>query len=143
MKKIILSFVFVAISMLSSQLVFADNPLLINGQPLNYEYFSIGSKGILTMIIDDSKSKDSKTIPFKVYLRRDKKIVHLGGYTSDRQLSEIEISEVLKFANLGDELVIEPVDKKYYTSTRVFFLRNNLVKFISNFIMYGNKKDGC
>ncbi len=143
MKKTFLSFVFVAISMLSSRLVFADNPLLINGQPLNYEYFSIGSKGILTMIIEDSKSKESKTIPFKVYLRRDKKIVHLGGYTADGQLSEIEISEVLKFANLGDELVIEPVDKKYYTATRVFFLRNNLVKFISNFIMYGNKKDGC
>ncbi len=143
MKKILLSFVIVAVSMLSSKLVLANNPLLINGKPLVYEYFSIGSKGILTMIVEDSKSNESKTIPFKVYLRRDKKIVHLGGYTADGQLSEIEISQVLKFANLGDELVIEPVDKKYYTSMRVFFLRNNLVKFISNFIMNGNKQDGC
>ncbi|MES2516630.1 MAG: hypothetical protein V4585_00900 [Bacteroidota bacterium] len=150
MKKSILSFVFIVISMLLTSSITArenekiiSNPLLIDGEPINYEQFSLTSRGIVTMIAEDSKSKKTMTIPFKIYLRRDNKIVHLGGSSSTDKLSEIEISQILKFANLGDELVIEPIDKKFQTSTRVFFLRNNLVKFMSNFLINRNNRDGC
>lgn len=119
------------------------NPLLIDGEPINYEQFSLTSRGIITMIAEDSKSKKVITIPFRIYLKRDNEIVHLGGSASADKLAKIEVSQILKFANLGDELVIEPVDKKFQTSTRVFFLRNNLVKFMSNFLINRNPKDGC
>lgn len=120
------------------------NPLLMDGEPINYEQFSLTSRGIITMIAEDSKSKKVMVIPFRIYLKRDNKIVHLGGSASADKLSEIEVSQILKFANLGDELVIEPIDKKFQTSTRVFFLRNNLVKFMSNFLINrNNNRDGC
>jgi hypothetical protein len=120
------------------------NPLLMDGEPINYEQFSLTSRGIITMIAEDSKSKKVMVIPFRIYLKRDNKIVYLGGSASADKLSEIEVSQILKFANLGDELVIEPIDKKFQTSTRVFFLRNNLVKFMSNFLINrNNNRDGC
>ncbi|MEA5459594.1 hypothetical protein VB796_11110 [Arcicella sp. LKC2W] len=121
-----------------------SNPLLMDGKPVNYEQFSLSTKGIITMIAEDAMSNKTMSIPFRVYLRRDNKIVHLGGSASAEKLSEIEISKVLKFANLGDELIIEPIDKKFQTSGRVFFLRNNLVKFMSNFLINrNNNRDGC
>ncbi|PWK27281.1 hypothetical protein LV89_01594 [Arcicella aurantiaca] len=150
MKRIKLSFVSIVFSTLFTVTIAARenekiiyNPLLIDGQPINYEQFSLSSKGVITMITENTKGNGTMTIPFKVYLRRDNKIVYLGGSASTNTLSEIEISKVLKFANLGDELVIEPVDKKFQTSGRVFFLRNNLVKFMSKFLISKNPQDGC
>lgn len=150
MKKSIFSIVFIVFPMLFVPSLARENekiisnPLLIDGQPINYEQFSLSSKGVITMITENTKGNGTMTIPFKVYLRRDNKIVYLGSSTSADKLSEIEISKVLKFANLGDELVIEPIDKKFQTSGRVFFLRNNLVKFMSNFLINrNNNRDGC
>jgi hypothetical protein len=147
MKKTFLSLVFVAISMLISQSIFAGdndrafyNSLLFNGKPLNSEQFTLDSRGVLTMVINDSKTKETKVIPFKIYLKRQNNIVPLGGSAYESELSEIEVSQILKFANLGDHLIIEPVDKKLQTATRVIFLRQS---FFLEFLNRGGKQDGC
>lgn len=146
MKKGILGFVVLVTLLLTTQSGIAlvkNNPLLINGEPINYEQFSLSSKGMLRMVVEDTNGKGNIVIPFRIYLKRDNKIVHLGSSNANNKLTEIEISQVLKFANLGDELVIEPVDKKFYTAKRVFLLRNNLVKFMSKFLFNKNSEEGC
>ena len=145
MKKYFLSSVFTVISMLMTQSIFAGdnekafyNSVLFNGKPLINEQFSLNSRGVLTMVMGDMKTK----IPFKIYLKRQDKIVPLGGSAYENELTEIEVSQILKFANLGDQLVIEPVDKKPQTAVKVIFLRYS---YFLEFLNRGNSnnKDGC
>ena len=143
MKKYFLSSVFTVISMLMTQSIFAGdnekafyNSVLFNGKPLINEQFSLNSRGVLTMVMGDMKTK----IPFKIYLKRQDKIVPLGGSAYENELTEIEVSQILKFANLGDQLSIEPVDKKHQTAVRVIFLRYS---YFLEFLNRGNNKDGC
>lgn len=144
MKKCSLSVIFSVTLMLIFQSMFAGNneksfynALLFNGKPLN-EQFSLSSRGILTMVMSDSKTK----IPFKIYLKRQDRIVPLGGSSYENKLTEIEVSQILKFANLGDQLIIEPVEKKPQTAIKVIFLRYSyFLEFLNR--GNGNNKDGC
>jgi len=147
MKKCFLSFVFIVISMLMTQSIFAgDNEkafygsVLFNGKPLVYEQFSLNSTGLLTMVLNNPKTKETKTMPFKIYLKRQDKVVPFGGSEYKNGVSEVEVSDILKFANLGDQLVIEPVEKKSQMFTRVIFLRYS---YFLEFLYRGNNKDGC
>ena len=147
MKKSSLSFVIIVISMLLSQTIMAGdnekvfyNSVLFNGKPLVYDQFSLSSRGVLTMVMNDSKTKELKTMLFKVYLKRQDKILPFGDSNHGNGVAEIEVSEILKFANLGDQLVIEPVEKKAQMSTRVIFLRYS---YFLEFLNRGGNKDGC
>lgn len=116
------------------------NSILFNGKPLIYDQFSLSSRGVLTMVMNDSKTKEMKTMLFKVYLKRQDKVLPFGDYNRGNGVGEIEVSEILKFANLGDQLVIEPVEKKAQMSTRVIFLRYS---YFLEFLNRGGNKDGC
>lgn len=116
------------------------NSILFNGKPLIYDQFSLSSRGVLTMVMNDSKTKEMKTMFFKVYLKRQDKVLPFGDYNRGNGVGEIEVSEILKFANLGDQLVIEPVEKKAQMSTRVIFLRYS---YFLEFLNRGGNKDGC
>lgn len=147
MKKSILNFTIIMISMLFSQSIIAGenekafyNSVLFNGKPLIYDQFSLSSRGILTMILNDSKTKEMKSMAFRVYLKRQDKILPFGRSDDGNGVTEIEVSEILKFANLGDQLVIEPVEKKAQMSTRVIFLRYS---YFLEFLNRGGNKDGC
>lgn len=153
MKKSFPNFVFIVISMLISQSIFAGdndrafyNSVLFNGKPLVYDQFSLSSRGVLTMVMNDSKTKEMKSMLFKVYLKRQDKILPFGISNQVSGVTELEVSEILKFANLGDQLVIEPVEKKAQMSTRVIFLRYSyFLEFLNrgNNGNNGNNKDGC
>ena len=139
--------VIMVIAMLLSQTTFAGeneitfyNSLLFNGKPLVYDQFSLSSRGILTMVMSDSKTKETKTMLFKVYLKRQDKILPFGISNQGNGVTEVDISDILKFANLGDQLVIEPVEKKAQMSTRVIFLRYS---YFLEFLNRGGNKDGC
>ena len=139
--------VIMVIAMLLSQTTFAGeneitfyNSLLFNGKPLVYDQFSLSSRGILTMVMSDSKTKETKTMLFKVYLKRQDKILPFGVSNQGNGVTEVDISDILKFANLGDQLVIEPVEKKAQMSTRVIFLRYS---YFLEFLNRGGNKDGC
>ena len=139
--------VIMVIAMLLSQTTFAGeneitfyNSLLFNGKPLVYDQFSLSSRGILTMVMSDSKTKEMKTMLFKVYLKRQDKILPFGVSNQGNGVTEVDISDILKFANLGDQLVIEPVEKKAQMSTRVIFLRYS---YFLEFLNRGGNKDGC
>jgi hypothetical protein len=149
MKKSFLSFAIIVISMLISQSIFGGenekafyNSVLFNGKPLVYDQFSLSSRGVLTMVMNDSKTKEMKSMLFKVYLKRQDKILPFGVSNQVSGVTELEVSEILKFANLGDQLVIEPIEKKAQMSTRVIFLRYSyFLEFLNR--SNGNNKDGC
>jgi hypothetical protein len=149
MKKSFLSFAIIVISMLLSQSIFGGenekayyNSVLFNGKPLVYDQFSLSSRGVLTMVMNDSKTKEMKSMLFKVYLKRQDKILPFGVSNQVSGVTELEVSEILKFANLGDQLVIEPIEKKAQMSTRVIFLRYSyFLEFLNR--GNGNNKDGC
>ena len=139
--------VIMIIAMLISQSTFAGeneknlyNSLLFNGKPLIYDQFSLSSRGVLTMVMSDSKTKEIKTMLFKVYLKRQDKILPFGISNQGNGVTELDVSDILKFANLGDQLVIEPVEKKSQMSIRVIFLRYS---YFLEFLNRGGNKDGC
>lgn len=83
------------------------NPLLLNDKPLDYTMFGIRSTGVLTVVKGNPTLPNAEQIPFRIYLRRDGKIIHDKKCT--QQVFSIKMSEVLNLAQPGDHLIIEPV----------------------------------
>jgi hypothetical protein len=102
---------------------FFNNPLLLDGKALDYNTFSLQSKGVLTLIKGVTDSGKAVQIKFHVYLRRDGSIVKLPGDDGSKtQYWSIEISEILKSAKKGDLLIIEPANDEDGRATRVLKL---------------------
>lgn len=98
---------------------FSSNPLLLNGKPLEYADFSGASKGMLTVVEGNPESPTTTKIPFMIYLRRDGAIIKQGKSDINREVFEIEISEVLALAKNGDHLIIAPARKKDCKAKRI------------------------
>lgn len=93
--------------------IFLTNPLVLNGKPLDYGEFNLQSKGELTVIKAADLTGQTMQIPFYIYLRRNGNRVLIPGKDgSDPEKIKIDISEILRHAEPGDHLVIEPVRKE-------------------------------
>jgi len=102
---------------------FFCNPLLLDGKPLDYESFSINSKGELALVNGDSESAESVLVPFHILLRRNG--TTLQGAKMDFlnvEHNRIELSKVLTFAKPGDQLIINPVNKEHWRAKRILNL---------------------
>jgi hypothetical protein len=96
------------------------NPLLLDGHSLEYGTFTIYTKGELALITGKPESSWSTKIPFFIRLRRGGKIVNNKNMDFlHKQLYEIEISTVLAFSQLGDQLIITPVNKVDWKAKRI------------------------
>jgi hypothetical protein len=93
------------------------NPILLNGQPIDYASFSIKSKGTLTLMKGKPTSSEAVKIPFRVYLRRNGVIVYEKKSAS--KLTQVEISEVLALSKAGDQIIINPTEKADYKAKRI------------------------
>jgi hypothetical protein len=92
---------------------FLGNPLMLNGKPLDYGEFNLASSGELTVIKGAAITGQTTQIPFFVYLRRNgNKVMIPGKERPDQEQIKIEISEILRYAEFGDQLVIEAVNKE-------------------------------
>jgi hypothetical protein len=102
---------------------FFINPLLLDGQPLDYRAFSLKSKGELTLIKGAAITGNTVQIPFYVYLRRNGTIIKLHDEEalSPRYL-KIDMSTITKFALPDDLLIIEPVNKEDWQAKRILKL---------------------
>lgn len=120
---------------------FYCNPLLLDDKPTNYSNFSIYSKGQLSVVVADKKTAALEKIPFRIYLRRNGKLVTQGVSDSTRSVVSIEISSVLALARFGDHLIIEPVRKSDEGTRRNIELKSPFETNILSFLMKG--KDGC
>jgi hypothetical protein len=97
---------------------FYCNPLRLEGVAFNYNAFTLESTGTLTLIKGEAKSGNVVEIPFHLYLRRNGTLVpHTCG--EGVIFSKAEVSTILKVAQNGDELIIEPVNKEDWPAKRI------------------------
>lgn len=118
--------------------VFANNPLVLDGIELDYSFFSLSSRGKLAVVAGDPNSADAVKIPFRAYLRRNGKPVNGAKPEVGCATSEVELADVLAYARIGDELVIEPTRKEDAVAKRV--IRLKLFWFLK---LPFEKGDGC
>lgn len=104
---------------------FLENPLFLDGAPLEYGEFSLQSMGKLTVVKKASANGELISVPFKVHLRRHGMPVPLRTTTNcNRPLNEVEISEILNDAEQGDQLVIEAINAEDGAVKRILKLIN-------------------
>jgi hypothetical protein len=97
---------------------FYCNPLVLDGAAFDYLTFGLESKGELKLTKEDAKTGKVVEIPFHLHLRRNGKFVtHPCG--EGVIFSKIEISVILKVAQDGDELIVEPVNKEDWPAKRI------------------------
>ena len=104
---------------------FLDNPLMLDGTPLDYGKFTLQSSGDLTVIKKSPITGQIIQVPFNIYLRRDGiKILLPGLEQNNLKRMEAELSEILKHAQPGDHLVIEAVKEEDGAVKRILKLLN-------------------
>lgn len=97
---------------------FYCNPLMLEDVAFDYNAFTLESKGELKLIKGEPKSGKIVEIPFYLYLRRNGMLV---GHPCGEGVifSKVEISTILKAAQNGDELIVEPVNKEDWPAKRI------------------------
>src|SRR5688572_19228716 len=92
---------------------FFSNPLMLNGEPLDYGEFNLKAQGELTVSKGAAITGQTTQVPFYVYLRRNgNKVLIPGMERPDPNQIKIDISEILRHAAPGDQLVIEAIRKE-------------------------------
>ena len=86
--------------------------VLLNHKPLLYNSIIPKSRGILTLVSGDSTSAEAPQIPFRVYLKRGNIILSRVASNPDQTRQEVEISNMLSIAMVGDRLIVEPIETK-------------------------------
>jgi hypothetical protein len=98
--------------------IFYCNPLMLDGVGFDYFTFGLESKGELKLIKGDAKSGKMVEIPFHLYLRRNGvPVTHPCG--DGVIFSKVEISAILKVAQDGDDLIVEPANKEDWPAKRI------------------------
>ncbi|GAB4018042.1 hypothetical protein [Spirosoma koreense] len=103
---------------------YSANPLILNGKPLEYADFSLISRGSLSVVAGNAESETLVKIPFRIYLRRDGMLIHKGASDSSREVYDIDVATVLSLAQVGDELVIDPVRRTDGAARRIIRVRS-------------------
>jgi hypothetical protein len=93
--------------------IFLNNPLRLNGMPLDYSKFNAATMGELTVVKGAFINGATIQVPFNAYLRRNSAKVFIPGKErSNLKQVKVNISEILRYAKPGDQLVIEAVRKE-------------------------------
>lgn len=90
---------------------FYANPLLVNGIPLNYETFSLYSRGSLALVEGDPGTSAYKPVQFRVMLRRAGILIRQWPASVTASITSVQLEELWPFARFGDELIVEPTGK--------------------------------
>ncbi|UFH53747.1 hypothetical protein [Spirosoma sp. KNUC1025] len=98
------------------QPLFLSNPLTLNGKTLDHATFSIISQGKLAVVAGNPETEEATKIPFRIYIRRGSTVLQEG---ASGEVYDVDIASVLAFAQLGDELVIDPVRETDEPARRV------------------------
>ena len=99
------------------------NLLVLNGKPLDYSQFHLGSSGELSVVKGNPESKDAERIPFYISIRRngeiivDKKMPFL-----DKVLYKVNLLDLQPFSRPDDVLIINPVRREDWKAKRILKL---------------------
>jgi hypothetical protein len=100
---------------------FYCNPLLLNGKMLDYNTFTLESKGTLSVVKGNPSDSKAEKIPFTIMVRREGKIITTID-VSAKELYEIDIAKVFTTAKSGDQLIVDPVNPKDSKAKRILKL---------------------
>lgn len=99
------------------------NPLLLNGTTLIYGNFNLSSRGILTIVKGNPETSTAQKIPFYVLIRRNGKMVEAPTMKfKNKKLYKIEVSEIFKFCEPNDILILKPANPEDWRAKRVLKL---------------------
>jgi hypothetical protein len=122
----------------------AFNALLVNERVITSSEMASTSMGKLSFLSVNPGAKCGEKIAFFAYLRRQGKIVNADWYSHNRAVKEIEISEILKLARVGDELVIDPVTKRNGATQQSIYLKQGNLPVQFQWLFQVNKRnEGC
>ncbi|MFN3848653.1 MAG: hypothetical protein ACK4NY_04460 [Spirosomataceae bacterium] len=115
------------------------NALRLSGRAMNFQEISFMSIGKITITPGEAKDlNNADKIKFKIYLKRGNQIVNHGPSSDKREMTEVELADILQYAHCGDQLIIESTDKNRPKTKRVF----NLPQTMFNYIAFISR-DGC
>ncbi|WP_373511425.1 hypothetical protein [Persicitalea sp.] len=122
-----------------------ENAVLLNGNPLTTASIWLGSTGTLTVFDKNPATDVGKKILFRVSLMRGDMVIKRVVSDNGQQVKEVEISELLSFAKLGDEILVEPSDENREGTRRVFRVAQapNLYWVPRNWFAVPMNGDGC
>lgn len=97
---------------------FYCNPLMLDGVAFHDNVLTLKTTGELKLIKGDPKSGKTVEIPFCLQLQREGMLVtYMCG--KGVAFSRFEVSAILKAAQDGDELVVEPANKGDWPARRI------------------------
>ncbi len=117
------------------------SPLHLNGKVVTIEQLTYVTRGVLTLMKGASERKTN--VPFLIYLRRGGKIVDAHADAHNHAVMYYEIAEILKSAQAGDQLVIDPVDDDKAAQTVITIKNTQIVPQFNWFYGLNKKKDNC
>lgn len=154
MKNVILKF-FVSMSLIFTLSVsealpenavdnFNANPLLLNGKSVEFSIFSSVSTGMISLVKGNPNSGVRNKISFHVYIKRAGKIVDAYSYVHSNSVTEVDMTEILKYAQVGDQIIINPVEKDGQVGKRIIVVKPQQLwpKFDWSYGL-NKSKDGC
>jgi hypothetical protein len=102
---------------------FSSNPLMLNGNSLDYGNFNLQSKGVLTLVKGNLLTVKVTPIPFYVSIRRNGKILDDKNMLFlNKTLYKINLSKIFPFSKDGDMLIINPVNVENWKAKRILKL---------------------
>jgi hypothetical protein len=128
--------------------VIPSNPLVLNGETLDYSTFDLNSRGFLTLVkeVHETVAVKStvvrasvtnampekattlvvmKPIPFSVSIRRNRVIVEDKKMNFlNKKLYKVNLSDVFPFSKPGDVLIINPMNPEDWKAKRILKLLN-------------------
>ncbi len=81
--------------------------LTLNGHALMVSAVSLNSQGVLAWVDGNPATKQSKPLPFRVYLRRAGAVVRCRMSDETQAVYSAQLHDILPVARPGDELVLE------------------------------------
>lgn len=115
---------------------------LLNEKPTDLTNVSATSTGMLTLVKENRVSGKSEKVPFLIYLRRAGKIINADSYAHNNAVTSINIADVVRSAQPGDELVIDPTVTSDKVGRRIIIIKNP-VPVYQWFPIPNKDKDEC
>lgn len=115
---------------------------LLNEKPTDLTNVSATSTGKLTLVKENRVSGKSEKVPFLIYLKRAGKIINADSYAHNNAVTSINIAEIVRSAQPGDELVIDPTVTNDKVGRRIIIIKNP-VPVYQWFPISNKDKDEC
>ena len=118
--------------------------LFLDGKLTEPKEFIHVTNGRLTLVEHNSQSGAETELQFFAYLRRAGKNVDMNAYTHNFPVRNIELAEILKSAQVGDDIIIEPARKTDISGRKMIYVRYSMLFPVSNWFPFlSRKKGGC